>query len=205
LAANLYTQADFIGAVNCSDPSAQAWNFAELSDLLDHGQLRDAAVLIGMIERSNGWQVLLTKRTESMSNHAGQVAFPGGRIDQEDASVFAAGLRELEEEVGIAAHDVQIIGALDRFVTISNYTVTPILAIINPTAQASPQEAEVAEIFEAPLSLFADATQRQIETRMWKGRVRSTFVFDHHDKRIWGATASILVRLMQRIEQARNQ
>ncbi len=199
----MYTERDFQGAVACSDPRAQAWNFAELADLLDHDQLRDAAVMIGLIERANGWQVLLTKRTESMSNHAGQVAFPGGRIDPGDANVFAAGLRELEEEVGIAMQDVRIIGALDRFVTISNYTVTPILAIIQGSAQATPQEAEVAEIFEAPLAMFADPEKRQRETRMWRGKLRSSIVFDYQEKRIWGATASIMVRLMQRIEQAR--
>lgn len=180
-------------------PVDPGWNWADWDDVLDAAKLRPAAVLIGLIARPDGWQVLLTRRNEHMSDHAGQVAFPGGRIDSLDAGPVEAALRETWEEVGIASDLVQPIGFLPRFATISNYIVTPVVAILSPQIQPTPQQSEVAAIFEAPLRLFFDPSARRTESRVYLGRTRSTPVIDFGEYRIWGATASMMLKLVERI------
>lgn len=180
-------------------PLDPGWNWPDWADVLDPTKLRPAAVLIGLVARSTGWHVLLTQRTEHMSDHAGQVAFPGGRIDATDAGPVEAALRETWEEVGIAPQWIQPIGFLPRFATISNYIVTPVVAILSPEITPTPQQSEVAAIFEAPLQLFFDPSARRIESRVYLGRTRSTPVIDYRGHRIWGATASMMLKLVERI------
>lgn len=173
--------------------AAPAWNLAEIADVLDVSKLRPAAVLIGLIARESGWQVLLTRRTEAMTNHGGQVSFPGGRIEPCDHSKVAAALRETEEECGIASHLIQPWGYLPNYATISNYCVTPILAELDASVDPTPQEAEVADIFEAPLALFTDPFNRPVQSREYLGRLRTSYVFEFEGRKIWGATAAMLV------------
>jgi 8-oxo-dGTP pyrophosphatase MutT (NUDIX family) len=188
----------FMRAIARSDSTLPEWNLAELADLINPQQLRPAAVLIGLIERPQGWQVLLTQRTANLSSHAGQVSFPGGKVDATDADVIAAAIREAEEEVGIAPSDIEVLGTLDRFVTISSFSVTPVLALLSPAIAPRAQEAEVAAIFEAPLALFCDPNAARIERRVLRGKLRSTQVFDHQGMAIWGATAAMLRRLVEK-------
>lgn len=185
-------------------PLDPGWNWPDWGDVLDASKLRPAAVLIGLVLRPDGWHVLLTRRTEHMSDHAGQVAFPGGRIDAIDAGPVEAALRETWEEVGIDAQWVQPIGFLPRFATISNYIVTPVVAILSPEIKPTPQQSEVAAIFEAPLQLFFDPAARRIESRIYLGRMRSTPVIDFGEHRIWGATASMMLKLAERITAVTN-
>ena len=196
---NRFSEAALTAALLAEPPTGMGWNFNDWNDVLDAAKLREAAVLIGLIPRETGWQVLLTRRTEHMSSHAGQVAFPGGRVDQSDPGHVAAALRETAEEVGIASAQIRPIGFLERFATISNFIVTPVVAILSVDISPTPQQSEVAAIFEAPLELFLDPLQRRTESREYLGRVRSTTVFQFGEHRIWGATASMLVNFVERL------
>lgn len=182
-----------------SEPQAPPWNLAELDGLIDPKALRPAAVLLGLVPRSDGWQVLLTLRTEHLASHAGQVSFPGGRVEA-DEDVVAAALRETSEEVGIGPELITPLGFLERFATISNFAITPVVALLDPTIQPRAHLGEVAAVFEAPLCLFRDLSRRTVEARMIRGKLRSTYVFEHQGQRIWGATAAILVNFIERVE-----
>lgn len=196
---NRLSEAALTAALLAEPPRGTGWNFNDWSDVLEPDKLREAAVLIGLIPRETGWQVLLTRRTEHMTSHAGQVAFPGGRVDQSDDGHVAAALRETAEEVGIASSQIRPIGFLERFATISNFIVTPVVAILSVDISPKPQQSEVAAIFEAPLALFLDPLQRRSESREYLGRTRSTTVFQFGEHRIWGATASMMVNFVERL------
>ncbi len=138
-----------------SPPTGSGWNHREMSELLGNVPRRPAAVLVGLREGVQP-RLVLTVRTDHLQDHAGQVAFPGGRTDPEDADAIATALRESEEEIGLARKLVTPLGFLDRFETISGYCVTPVVARIDPEARLYPAPAEVAEVFEVPLSFFLD-------------------------------------------------
>jgi 8-oxo-dGTP pyrophosphatase MutT (NUDIX family) len=193
------SEAKIAAALLAHPPTGLGWNFDELSDVLKAEKLREAAVLIGLIPRPAGWMVLLTKRTEHMNAHAGQVAFPGGRVDANDVGHVAAALRETEEEVGISARHIRPIGFLERFATISNFVVTPVVAILSEHIAPKPQLSEVAAIFEVPLALFLDPAQCQFETRVYLGRTRKIPSFQYGEHRIWGATAAMMVNFCERL------
>ena len=188
-----FSKAQLRAAAMQGESALAPWNLAEIADVLDVSKLRPAAVLIGLIARESGWQVLLTRRTESMTNHGGQVSFPGGRIEPGDHSPIAAALRETEEECGIGSHLIQPWGYLQSYATISNYVVTPVLAELDASVDPIAQEAEVADIFEAPLALFTDPSNRPTQSREYLGRRRTSYVFEHEGRIIWGATAAMLV------------
>ena len=175
-------------------PTDKGWNYGELADLLPPGPPAEAAVLAGLVPRPQGVQVLLTRRTETLRNHGGQVGFPGGRIEPGDRNPVAAALRESGERV-------QALGYLDPFVTISSFRVTPVVAVIDPAFVPVPQPAEVAEVFEVPLDFLMDpANLRQVEIDH-RGRVRHVLEYTWPGQRIWGATAAILYNLRRRLEQ----
>ena len=194
-----FSEAALTAALLPEPPSGMGWNFNDWSDVLDASKLREAAVLIGLIPRETGWHVLLTRRTEHMTSHAGQVAFPGGRVDAGDNDHIAAALRETTEEVGIASAQIRPIGFLERFATISNFIVTPVVGILSADISPKPQQSEVAAIFEAPFELFLDPLQRRTESREYLGRMRSTTVFQYGEHRIWGATAAMMVNFVERL------
>ena len=156
---------------------------------------RPAAVLVPLVRREPGITVLLTQRTEDMPSHAGQIAFPGGRKQQEDADAKATALRETEEEVGLSRTFVQVIGAVDPYRTGTGYEITPVVGIVTPgfTIHADPRE--VADVFEVPLSHFLDAQNHRIDSRMYQGRERRFYAMPYGDRYIWGATAGMLKNL----------
>jgi 8-oxo-dGTP pyrophosphatase MutT (NUDIX family) len=156
---------------------------------------RPAAVLVPLVRREPGITVLLTQRTEDMPSHAGQIAFPGGRKQQDDADAKATALRETEEEVGLSRTFVQVIGAVDPYRTGTGYEITPVVGIVTPgfTIHADPRE--VADVFEVPLSHFLDAQNHRIDSRIFQGRERRFYAMPYGDRYIWGATAGMLKNL----------
>jgi 8-oxo-dGTP pyrophosphatase MutT (NUDIX family) len=159
---------------------------------------KDAAVLIPIIA-SVPLAVLFTRRTPRLSAHAGQVAFPGGKIDPTDASPAEAALREAEEEIGLDRRSVRIIGALDPYITATGYHVTPVVARVEPGLPLRINHDEVEEVFEVPLAFLLAPANMQRKSRELGGRQRHFYemTFDGHI--IWGATAGIIVALNQRI------
>ncbi len=156
---------------------------------------RPAAVLVPLVKRADGVTVLLTQRTDDMPSHAGQVAFPGGRRQAEDADAIATALRETEEEVGLERRFVDVIGTLDRYRTGTSYEITPVVGMVEPgfTTRADPRE--VAAIFEVPLDHFLDDQNHRIDSRVWQGRERRYYAMPYGDRYIWGATAGMLKNL----------
>jgi len=182
-------------------PQGPGWNHDDLADVLPPGPLHEAAVLVGLAPRDSGTQVLLTRRTDGLRNHSGQVSFPGGRVDEGDIGVVAAALRETEEEIAVPPAQVVPLGFLDPFVTISSFRVTPVVALLDPAYAAQPNPGEVADVFEVPLQyLMARDNLRKVEID-FRGRRRVVLEYDWPGQRIWGATASILSNLRQRLER----
>ncbi|KQS04432.1 NUDIX hydrolase [Sphingomonas sp. Leaf357] len=157
-----------------------------------------AAVLIAVTERAAPG-VLLTRRTDTLSNHPGQVAFPGGRIDAGDSGPVAAALREAEEEIALPAASVQIIGIADRYRTITGFEVTPVIGVVPPDLVLTPSEAEVAEVFEVPLDFILDSANHLEAAVEWQGHNRHYYEIFWNDQRIWGATAAMIVNLSRRL------
>ncbi|HXP03937.1 MAG TPA: CoA pyrophosphatase [Stellaceae bacterium] len=159
--------------------------------------LRPAAVLVPLISHESGWAVLLTQRTAHLSAHAGQIAFPGGRIEAEDADPVAAALRETEEEVGLPRDHVSVVGRLDTYVTGTGFEITPIVGIVAPPYPLIIDPYEVAEAFEVPLSYILDARNHHRVERESAGRTRIFFTLPYEGRNIWGATAGMLVNLAE--------
>ncbi|SFD56110.1 NUDIX domain-containing protein [Massilia yuzhufengensis] len=160
-------------------------------------RLRRAAVLVSLVERPGGLTVLLTKRTEHLSSHAGQVSFPGGRAEELDSSPIETALRESEEEIGLHRRHVEIIGILPEHVTISAYRVTPVVALVTPPFELIADPNEVAGIFEVPLAfLMAGANHQRRSVALPDGAgKRSFYAMPYEEYFIWGATASMLRNL----------
>jgi len=156
---------------------------------------RPASVLVPLVVREPEITVLLTQRTEDMPSHAGQIAFPGGRRQEEDVDAAATALRETEEEVGLSRTFVEVIGAVDSYRTGTGYEITPIVGIVTPgfTVHADPRE--VADVFEVPLAHFLDERNHRIDSRVWQGRERRYYAMPYGERYIWGATAGMLKNL----------
>lgn len=179
-----------------SPPCGDPWNCDELSDLLP-AELAEAAVLIGLVERPHGTCLLLTRRTDTLRSHAGQIAFPGGRRDRGDRDLVAAALRETEEEVGIGPDRVQTLGFIDPYATITGYRVTPLVASIDPDYSLRLQTDEVAEAFEVPLDHLLDPANSERVGAVFRGRMRHYWQIPFGRHRIWGATAAMILNLRQ--------
>ena len=180
-------------------PESTGWNHDELADLLPPGPLVEAAVLAGLVPRPHGTQVLLTRRTDGLRHHGGQVSFPGGRLEPGDAGAIQAALRESNEELALAATQVVPLGFLDPYTTISGFRVLPLVAVIDPAYLAKPNPDEVAEVFEVPLDFLMDPQNlRRVEVE-YRGRLRAVLEYDWPGQRIWGATAAMLFNLRERL------
>ena len=157
--------------------------------------LRPAAVLVPLIDRSDGMTVLLTQRTAHLHAHAGQISFPGGQVEKRDSDAAATALRETEEEVGLRRDLVSVIGRLDTYVTGTGFEITPIVGIIAANYTLTIDPFEVAEAFEVPLSYVLDRRNHNRTERESAGRTRVFFVLPYEGRNIWGATAGMLVNL----------
>ena len=157
-----------------------------------------AAVLIAITDRPEPG-VILTVRREHMRTHAGQIAFPGGRIDPGEDPVAAA-IREAHEEVLVPPELVDVIGAIDPYRTVTGYVVTPVLGVLPPDIALEPHEHEVADLFEAPLGYLLDPSNQQLRSALFQGRTRHYYEIVWNDRRIWGATAAMIVNLARRLQ-----
>ena len=182
-----------------SPPQAPGWNRAELLDLLGEAPRTQAAVLLGLRDLLQP-TVIFTLRHSGLRTHAGQVAFPGGRADPDDADAIATALREAGEEVGLDPRDAQPLGFLDCLETVSGYCVTPVVASIAAGAQISPQSAEVESVFEVPLAFLLDPANLREREFIARGQRRRVYEYAGTDPLIWGATALMLVNLMRRMK-----
>ncbi len=161
--------------------------------------LTPAAVLVPLVERPEGLSVLLTERAAHLTNHAGQVCFPGGRLEPGDADAVAAALRETEEEIGLPRAAVELIGRLDAYVTVTGFHVTPIVGVTAAPLSLVPDPFEVADVFEVPLAFVLDPANRRCQRRVVDGRLRVTYALPYGSRYIWGATAGMLVNLCERL------
>jgi 8-oxo-dGTP pyrophosphatase MutT (NUDIX family) len=156
---------------------------------------RPAAVLVPLVPREGGLHMLLTERQPHLRHHAGQVAFPGGRIDAADPSPVAAALREMEEETGIPPAFVEPLGFLDTYLTSTNYRVMPVVGMLRPGFTVTPQVDEVADVFEVPLAFLMNPASHERHSRDWRGLQRHYFAMPWQGHYIWGATAGMIRNL----------
>ena len=177
------------------------WNLPDLVDLLPDRPLRPAAVLVGLLPHADGPRVLLTRRTDDLPHHAGQISFPGGRREPADVDWVAVARREAEEEVGLLPGQMHPLGLLQPYATISAFSVTPVVAWLDPALQPVPQDTEVAEVFDVPLDWLLDPGRRHWEKLSYRGRERGYWVIPYGRHRIWGATAAMLVDLAQLLQR----
>jgi 8-oxo-dGTP pyrophosphatase MutT (NUDIX family) len=159
--------------------------------------LRPAAVLVPLVERAEGMSVLLTQRTTHLSAHAGQIAFPGGRLEPEDPDAVAAALRETEEEIGLPREHVTLVGRLDTYITGTGFEITPVVGIVSTPFTLTVDPFEVADVFEVPLPFVLDPSNHRRTERIFEERRRVFFVLPYQDRNIWGATAGMLVNLAE--------
>jgi len=180
-----------------SQPAAVPPLAGDLAELRDQANV-PAAVLIALTDRTEPG-VILTVRREHMRTHAGQVAFPGGRIDPGEDAVTAA-IREAQEELGLDPGAVETIGEIEPYRTVTGYIVTPVIAIIPPDLALEPHEHEVADWFEAPLGHLLDPANHHRRSALFQGRERHYYEILWNGQRIWGATAAMIVNLSRRLQ-----
>lgn len=160
---------------------------------------RPAAVLVPVVMYPDEPAVLLTERASSLRDHSGQIAFPGGKMDEADSSPLETALREAEEEIGLERCHVRALGYLDAYLSSSNYLVVPVVALIAPAMTLTINEFEVAETFEVPLGFLMDEGNHELHAREWKGRIRQYYAIPYHQRYIWGVTAGILRNMYERL------
>lgn len=161
--------------------------------------LKPAAVLIPIIERKSGLQVLFTRRADHLARHAGQVSFPGGRLNDDDGHALDAALRETEEEVGLPRSFVEVRGELDRYETGTGFSIHPFVGLVREGFELRIDSAEVAEAFEVPLAFLMEPENHRQQTTTWQGRERRYYAMTFGSHYIWGATAGILINLHERL------
>ena len=182
-----------------AQPALLAGDHRDLETRSD-ADLTPAAVLIAVTDRPRPG-VILTQRTDTLRNHAGQVAFPGGRLDPGEDPVTAA-LREAEEEVALPRALVHVVGSIAPYRTVTGFAVTPVLGVVPADVPLVPSEAEVASVFEVPLDHLLDPVQQVQASAEWRGQTRHFYEIRWQDRRIWGATAAMLVNLSRQLAWA---
>lgn len=178
----LVADADVLSAT----PGREAWR-------PDIGKTRPAGVLVPLVDRPEGLHVLLTRRTDHLHHHAGQISFPGGRKEEADATLSDTALREAAEEIGLDRRRVTILGHLPRYVTLTRFAITPVVGVVRPPFELRADPFEVADIFEVPLDYLADPGNHERHFREENGVRRGFYAIPYQDRFIWGATAGILV------------
>lgn len=163
---------------------------------------KPAAVLIPIIAHPDEATVLLTHRAQHLKDHAGQIAFPGGKIDAHDASPIDAALREAEEEIGLERQLIEPLGLLDPYLSSTGYRILPVIGLVTPRFTLRPDPREVESVFETPLGFLMDPTRHEEHEREWRGAKRRYFAMPYQDHYIWGVTAGILRMLYERLFQA---
>lgn len=171
----------------------------ELIEVMRAQSVRAAAVLVPVIARSDGLNIILTTRTQHLSTHAGQVAFPGGKMDEADDSPAATALREAEEEISLDRSHVSVLGYGDLYFTGTGFRIVPVVGLVSPRARLVANPGEVENIFEVPLTFLFDAANHQTHTKMWKGIERSYLAIPYGERYIWGATAGMIRNLHDRL------
>lgn len=166
---------------------------------LEGMKLRDAAVLVPVVDDGDDARVIFTQRTSSLRKHSGQVAFPGGSIDPGDSSAEVAALRETEEEIGLDRRFVETIGRLPHYMALSGFRITPVLGIVQPGFSLVPNPDEVEEVFEVPLSFLMDPKNHGRGRINWQGSDRHFYRMPYGERNIWGITASIVRMLYERL------
>jgi 8-oxo-dGTP pyrophosphatase MutT (NUDIX family) len=162
--------------------------------------LRPASVLVPLVERGGGLRLILTRRAALLKHHPGQVAFPGGKQDAADGTPLAAALREAREEIGLRPEDVEVLGHFDVHETVTDFTVTPFVGLVDAGFRPVIDRAEVDEVFEVPLAFALDPAHLQVHGRVWQGQMRRYYVIPYGPHYIWGATARMLKTLSDRMQ-----
>ena len=158
-------------------------------------EAKPAAVLVPLVPRGTGLNLLLTQRTDHLARHPGQVAFPGGRVDAADESEVAAALRETEEETGIGRDFIEPVGFLDTYLTGTSYRIVPVVALLRPGFTVSPHAGEVAAVFEVPLAFLMNPDHHERHSREFKGALRHYYAMPYEGRYIFGATAGMIRNL----------
>jgi 8-oxo-dGTP pyrophosphatase MutT (NUDIX family) len=171
----------------------------DLRDMIVRDGLRDAAVLIPVVDRGDEASVILTKRTEKLRSHSGQIAFPGGRLDASDPTPEYAALRETEEEIGLAPRFVEVVGRMPDYVTGSGFRIAPILSVVRPGFRLTINPDEVDDAFEVPLSFLMDPANHNRGSRIWEEKERYFYTMPFGERHIWGVTAGIIRTLYERL------
>jgi 8-oxo-dGTP pyrophosphatase MutT (NUDIX family) len=169
--------------------------------LLPEAPMKPAAVLVPVVDRADGLTVILTRRTDNLASHPGQVSFPGGHIEPSDQDPEDAALRETEEEVGLARRHVDVLGRLGPYLTRTGFEVIPVVGLVSPPFDIEPDPGEVAEVFEVPLGFLLDPANHQRHSRMYQGDRRYYYAMPYGDYYIWGATAGMIVNLYEFVGQ----
>jgi 8-oxo-dGTP pyrophosphatase MutT (NUDIX family) len=168
------------------------------------GEPKAAAVLVPMVNRPDGLAVLFTERSADLPDHAGQISFPGGRVEPGDADVDAAALRETEEEIGLPRDRVTVLGRLADYETVTGYRVTPVVGWVEPPFPVIPDPVEVADVFEVPLAFLLEPVNQQRHFRMLGEIRRDYFAIPYRERYIWGATAAMLMILDRTLRAERD-
>lgn len=164
-------------------------------------KLRPAGVLVPIEMRGDVPHVILTKRSSHLKHHPGQIAFPGGKQDDNDADVIAAALREADEEIGLPVQNVEVLGTLPTHETVTSFTITPVLGRIRADFDVRPELGEVEEVFRVPLAHVTNSARFSIQSRRWQGQRRHYFTVPFGPYYIWGATARILRGLAEQMDR----
>jgi 8-oxo-dGTP pyrophosphatase MutT (NUDIX family) len=162
-------------------------------------KFRDAAVLIPVVDLGAEARIILTKRTDKLRKHSGQIAFPGGALDPEDDSAEVAAIREAEEEIGLARHFVEVVGSLPSIPVLSGFRITPVVSVVRPGFELTPNPDEVDYVFDVPLSFLMNPANHHVDRRDFVGYSRLYYEMPYGEHRIWGITAGIIRSLYERL------
>ena len=200
MSAHLYTRQHIVSRVGFDVDSSSYgptitsdYHFDDELDRKPGSILKPAAVLVPVVERGRGLNVLLTRRADHLDSHSGQVAFPGGKMEDADNGPVAAALRETHEEIGVAPEFVEPVGYLDEYETGTGFTIRPVVGFVDPSVKLNLDASEVAEAFEVPFEFLMDPANHSRSKMFWRGKMREYYDMPYEGQRIWGATAAMLV------------